>query len=419
VTQHGLQRLSFPWTDEHASEVSRFLSLDTKKAIHVFRIPALDHHHSLLLYKNDRLSRAHHTICARHDDYGNDQYPVASILRHWSQVRTVLWKSRLVAVLIQATLSLILFVFLFPHSSCSLLDERFTEGTYRGSRRHEPDLDLVMERAVEQGVTRIILTAGTVTESRDAVAKARDWNAQYAEIRFSCTVGVHPTRCKQVFVDEDADADGLLQELLTIAQDGMTDGTVVAIGEIGLDYDRLQFCPADVQQKFFIRQLEVLSVTDLPLFLHNRSVGNDLYDILKQQEGTWKKGGVVHSFDDTAELATKFTDLSFYIGLNGCSLRTEENLANVARIPLDHILLETDCPYCDVRKTHPGHVHVKTQFDAKAEKKFERGLTVKNRQEPCHVRQIAEIVAGCKGLALQEVADTCYENSRKLFGWDD
>jgi TatD DNase family protein len=73
------------------------------------------------------------------------------------------------------------------------------------------------------------------------------------------------------------------------------------------------------------------------------------------------------------------------------------------------------CPYCDVRNTHAGHSHVTTTFDSKAEKKFEMGKTVKNRQEPCHVIQIAEIVAKCHNVSLQKVADTCYENSLQLF----
>lgn len=244
----------------------------------------------------------------------------------------------------------------------SLLDERFTAGTYRGTVRHEPDLDCILQRAMDAGVKRIVLTAGTVTESREAVRQAREWNRQWSpHIQFTCTVGVHPTRCQQVFEvhkndihyssgddtdddDKDAYAQSLLQELLEIARDGMADGTVVAIGEIGLDYDRLEFCPADIQKRYLIRQLEVLAAnTGLPLFLHNRSVGDDLYNILKDHQHLWKKGGVAHSFDDSLELAMKFiADLGLYIGLNGCSLRTDENLETISKIPLDHILLETE-----------------------------------------------------------------------------
>lgn len=273
----------------------------------------------------------------------------------------------------------------------SLLDERFIEGIYRGSFRHDPDLDAVVVRAAATGVRRIILTAGTIDESRVAVQKAREWNARYKEqqqqqqqrldVLFSCTVGVHPTRCSQVFaatanVDAEAgdsanaddnaidkttttsDSDTrLLNELLEICKDGMKDGTVVAVGEIGLDYDRLEFCPADIQQKYLILQLQTLAAqTGLPLFLHNRSVGDDLYRILVEYGDCWRNnGGVVHSFDDSMELASKFTqDLGLYIGINGCSLRTNENLETVEQLPLEHILLETEyvsikCFFCFIR----------------------------------------------------------------------
>jgi TatD DNase family protein len=310
----------------------------------------------------------------------------------------------------------------FVDIGSNLLEDRFTTGTYRGTYRHEPDLDLILKRAVEQGVDRIILTAGTVQESREAVVKAREWQKQYPEINFSCTVGVHPTRCQQEFVDKNADDEAVLQELLDILRDGMLDGIVVAVGEIGLDYDRLEFSPADVQKKYLIRQLQVLAATTgLPLFLHNRSVGKDLLEILTEYQDCWKAGGgVVHSFDDSLELAVGFMeDLDLYIGLNGCSLRTDESLAVVKELPLDKILLETDCPYCEVRKTHPGYQYIQTHFEARAEKKFERGLTVKSRIEPCHIVQVAEVVAGCKNVPVQEVANACYDNSMRLYRWNN
>lgn len=84
-----------------------------------------------------------------------------------------------------------------------------------------------------------------------------------------------------------------------------------------------------------------------------------------------------------------------------------------------------------MRPTHAGYKHIATHFPSKAEKKFERGQCVKSRQEPCHIVQVAEIVAGAKSAAaaagggdsmarvvsVQTVADACYENSLRLFGW--
>jgi TatD DNase family protein len=72
-----------------------------------------------------------------------------------------------------------------------------------------------------------------------------------------------------------------------------------------------------------------------------------------------------------------------------------------------------------VRKTHPGYQYIQTHFEARAEKKFERGLTVKSRIEPCHIVQVAEVVAGgCKGVPVEEVANACYDNSMRLYQWN-
>jgi TatD DNase family protein len=310
----------------------------------------------------------------------------------------------------------------FVDIGANLLDGRFTKGIYHDKQRHEPDFDQVVERAAKIGVKHIIMTAGSVDESANAVREVRRLrqSATANDMHFSCTVGVHPTRCLQEFVESPVKDEDSLQRLLEIAKDGMTDGAVVAIGEIGLDYDRLQFTPKDVQHKYFIKQLQVLAAnTGLPLFLHNRSVGSDLYDILKEHEDCWKRGGVVHSFDDSYELAMKFiTDLGLYIGLNGCSLREKNNLQVAKELPLDKILLETDCPYCEVKRTHAGFHHIKTTFPAKQEKKFELGVMVKGRCEPCQIIQVAEVLAGVKELSLQDVADQCFENSQKLYGWN-
>ena len=321
-----------------------------------------------------------------------------------------------------------------------MLDERFVLGEYRGKQRHEPDFDVVIERAAKIGIHHMILTAGTSDDSRTAVTKIRQWRQQQqqqreedetleypsAGLQLYCTIGVHPTRCNELEVEtENDDDDGgggggeaRLQALIDLAKDGMTDGVVVSVGEMGLDYDRLDFCPKEVQLKWIRRQLRLAKETGLPLFLHNRNVSTDLYDILQEHRDQWKSG-VVHSFDDTLDLANKFMDLGLYIGLNGCSLRTQESLNIVRDLPLDRILLETDCPYCDVKRTHAGYQYVKTVFDAVDEKKFRNGVQVKGRNEPCNIIQVAEVIAGCKGIDVTEVTEACYQNSLRLYGWKE
>lgn len=328
----------------------------------------------------------------------------------------------------------------FVDIGANLLDERYL-GEYNGKVRHDPDWEQVLQRSVESGVTHLILTAGTLRESRRALALVRELRQKWEEhsdnkdvLQFGCTIGVHPTRCQQEFVDrcdqnykdEDGtlfphpnDPQQVLEELKELAVEGQKDKSVWAIGEFGLDYDRLEFCPKDVQQEYFQKQLETFQSTpelkDLPFFLHNRNVGRDLAEILQNEAATCK--GVVHSFDGSIELANEFIEMGLYVGLNGCSLKTEENLRVVKQIPLDKILLETDCPYCDVKATHAGYSFVKTKWESKNYKKYEIGKMVKGRNEPCQIVQVAEVIAGVKEVPVETVADACYANSMALYGF--
>ena len=78
--------------------------------------------------------------------------------------------------------------------------------------------------------------------------------------------------------------------------------------------------------------------------------------------------------------------MDLYIGINGCSLKNEENIEVVKKIPLDRILLETDAPYCDIRNTHASALLVKTKFENKIKKeKMKKGLICKDRNEPCMI----------------------------------
>jgi TatD DNase family protein len=118
------------------------------------------------------------------------------------------------------------------------------------------------------------------------------------------------------------------------------------------------------------------------------------------------------------ELAQEFIDLGFYIGLNGCSLKTKENLDVVRGLPLSKILLETDCPYCEIKPTHAGFQYIQTKFEKRIEKKFELGKGVKGRNEPYQIIQVAEVIAGTKNIPLQEVTDACYKNSMDLYNFE-
>lgn len=97
--------------------------------------------------------------------------------------------------------------------------------------------------------------------------------------------------------------------------------------------------------------------------------------------------------------------MDLYIGVNGCSLKTEENLEVVKQIPLDRIMLETDSPYCDIRNTHASRKYLEERlFKEKDKKKYNPDFLVKGRNEPCKILEIAIIVSKLKEVPLEELA---------------
>ncbi|KAL7553587.1 LOW QUALITY PROTEIN: hypothetical protein ACHAWF_016893 [Thalassiosira exigua] len=326
-------------------------------------------------------------------------------------------------------------------AGCNLLDDMY-RGTYhgKGKVRHEPDLDLVLRRAFEKGVTKAINLAWMVKESEKLMENdPRDEDGPVEEIGniplVFYTAGVHPNRCAEVFAEKAPSASSggegesewspkteeqrqeIEQKLTQLASEGRASGNVVAVGECDINYARLRFCLKDIQKIRLRAQLEVARKTDLPLYLHNRDSGDDLYEMLSesQESALW---GIVHSFDESVDVACKFLLLGLYIGINGCSLKTDYNLSVVEQLPLDRIVLETDWPWCDMRPFHAGSKYVEITFPTKKDKQYNRDLgnehCVKNRTEPCHMAQVA---AGIKGAEVKEVAEVCdWKNVHDLFG---
>eukprot|EP00090_Calanus_glacialis_P011676 TRINITY_DN20048_c0_g1_i1.p1 TRINITY_DN20048_c0_g1~~TRINITY_DN20048_c0_g1_i1.p1 ORF type:complete len:319 (+),score=98.71 TRINITY_DN20048_c0_g1_i1:87-959(+) len=280
-------------------------------------------------------------------------------------------------------------------------------GEYNGSAKHVADLPAVLARAREGGLVKMMVTGGNLEESIKAIDLAKEHSDLFA------TVGCHPTRCNEF--DEKGEEE-YYNSLLKLINDNREH--VVAVGEFGLDYDRTKFCSPEVQKKYFVKQLDLCQATQLPLFLHCRAAAADLVEILSDNMDKVKAGGVVHSFDGTAEERDSILKLGFYIGINGCSLKTEENLKVMSEIPVEKLMIETDCPWCDIRPSHAGHKFVKTKFEnypAVDKKKWKEGVVVKGRNEPHNIRQVLEIIAAVKEEDIEELADRIFENTEKVF----
>ncbi|KAM0522696.1 hypothetical protein ACHAQF_004735 [Verticillium nonalfalfae] len=231
-------------------------------------------------------------------------------------------------------------------------------------------------------------------------------------------------------------------------------GSLVAFGEFGLDYDRLHYASKAIQLHAFAAQLDLVLATkpQLPLFLHSRAAHEDFRRLLQDKFGPGleklERGGVVHSFTGSIEEARELMDLGLYIGINGCSFKTAENCEVVKQISLDRMMLETDGPWCEIRPSHEGYkllLEKKPEINGEAapadapkpqpkskknqkkepeiperwkivkKEKWQEGAMVKGRNEPCMIERVAKVVAGIKGVSVEEVCEAAWKNTNKVF----
>ncbi|KAG0483752.1 hypothetical protein HPP92_011836 [Vanilla planifolia] len=283
----------------------------------------------------------------------------------------------------------------------------FTDGMFRGfyhgNQFHPGDIPAVLSRAWSAGVDRIIadcclrqITGVSLTESREALVIAETDVQRVCSVRSVC---IQPDE-----FDRSGDPEKHFQELLALAKEGVAKGKVVAVGECGLDYDRLRFCPSNTQKKYFVKQFELAETLQLPMFLHMRAAAEDFFSILTQNRHRFTSG-VVHSFTGSSEDC-----------LNGCSLKTIENLNVVKGIPIERMMLETDSPYCEIKNSHAGIHYVRSNWPSKRKEKYDPDCTVKGRNEPCLIRQVLEVVASCRGISsVDQLSRTLYYNTCRLF----
>ncbi|AFZ79657.1 hydrolase, TatD family member protein [Theileria equi strain WA] len=296
------------------------------------------------------------------------------------------------------------------------LTDSMYNGIYHGSNKHLPDLGRVLERAKGIGMEKIIITSGCLQDVYESLEICEKYDKE-CKFLFT-TVGVHPTRCNEFVKNKYSKSEkeylDALDELIARNR-----SRIVAIGELGLDYDRLQFCDKDVQKKYFEFQLTLAEKHKLPLFLHMRNASADTFEILQRNKSRWSEaGGVCHSFTGDLESLKGLLDDGLFIGINGCSLKTDSNLEVVKNIPLDKLMLETDCPWCGIKNTHASSKYVKTVFNSirKPEKMTEETI-LSSRNEPCHILNVAEVVYQLlsPNVDFKEFCDRVYENTVTLF----
>lgn len=152
------------------------------------------------------------------------------------------------------------------------------------------------------------------------------------------------------------------------------------------------------------------------MFLHMRAAAEDFCDILEQNKDRFCSG-VAHSFTGSTHDRDKLLSFNnLFIGVNGCSLKMAENLEVVKGLPIERMMIETDSPYCEIKSTHSGINFVKSSWPSKKKEKYDEAFLVKGRNEPCLVRQVLEVVAGCKGISdIDQLSKTLYHNTCRVF----
>lgn len=255
-----------------------------------------------------------------------------------------------------------------------------------------------------------MITGSDYTESQNAIKIAE----QYPGLCYA-TVGVHP--CSANSLEEGGEA--LLEKLKQLAIETRDAGTATAFGEFGLDYDRLFHATKEVQIKWFEKQLDIAVELGMPLFLHSRAAAEDFESILRKRLDRLPKRGVVHSFTGTIEEMKSIVDMGFDVGINGCSMKTEENMAVVKEVPLERLQIETDGPWCEMRPSHASAKYLKDAPDlpkAVKKEKWNAECMVKGRNEPCAIFKVAYAIANVKGISVEEVAEAAWKNSIRMFG---
>ncbi|MGZ8422783.1 MAG: TatD family hydrolase [Nitrospira sp.] len=250
--------------------------------------------------------------------------------------------------------------------------------THLDDARYESDREAMIARAREAGVETMITIGCDLATSRSAVALADHYPFVYASI------GVHPHEVKHIEAH-------WYDELRQLARHK----SVVAYGEIGLDYHYNHSSPEE-QRNRFREQIQLARELRLPVIIHTREAQDDTVRILKEERAA-EIGGVFHCFSGDAWLAKDALDLGFYLSFSGIlTFQNATMLREIAKtVPADRLLIETDCPYL----TPIPH----------------RG----KRNEPAYVRHVAELLARIKtedvALTAEDMGRITSENARRLF----
>lgn len=241
-------------------------------------------------------------------------------------------------------------------------------------KKFDCDREELIVRTRAGGVVLVINVGYDLDSSRRSAVLVEKHDFIFA------AVGIHPH-----------DAAKVSGNYLDVLKELAADDKVVAVGETGLDYYR-NLSPAVTQQRVFREQLALARELDLPVVIHNRQSNGELLKILRS-DGIGPAGGVIHCFSDSWEMAWEYMRMGFYISIAGViTYPGSGNLKDLAaRLPLERLLVETDCPYL-----------TPVPYRGK-------------RNEPLYIRLVVEEIARLREIPAAEFALAVLQNTRRLF----
>jgi len=249
----------------------------------------------------------------------------------------------------------------------------FDTHAHMNDRAFDADREELLAGLAETGVGLVMNAGCSLEDSRRAVALANTHGFLYA------AVGSHPDVAEEV-------TEAVIAEYRMLCKQNKK---VKAVGEIGLDY-HYEDIPREIQKQAFRMQMELARELDMPVIVHEREAHDDGMRIIKEfPEVT----GVFHCYSGSAEMARQLVNLGWYIGFTGVlTFKNAKNaVATAAGIPLERIVLETDCPYMAPepfrgKRNHPGYLY-----------------------------RMAERLAEIRNLPVEEIHRITTENGKRLY----
>lgn len=238
----------------------------------------------------------------------------------------------------------------------------------------DSDRDALLCSLAENGIEAVVNIGASIQSTKNTLELMKKYSFVYG------AVGVHPSESVE-----------LNENLMDWLKHAAGEKKVVAIGEIGLDYYWKEPDP-DIQKHWFVRQLELAREVNLPIVVHSRDAAKDTLDIIRA-ERAGELGGVIHCFSYSVEMAKEYLNMGFYLGIGGVlTFSNAKKLKEVvACMPMDRIVLETDCPYLSPVPN--------------------RGKRNSSLNLPYVVKAISQL----KGVPEEEVIAVTTENAKRLY----